>query len=349
MASLPASSDDVELRRLLVVDDEEIVLVALRETLARAGYEVYATSDAVEGLEALRRMSFATIITDQQMPRMTGLEFLAQAKVLRPDATRILITAVLNLSTVIEAINQGEIFRFIVKPWLRDDFLNAVGSAVVRYRRVSGNAYLRERVESEARQREVLEKRLDEVLTRTEALEREVGEARSAIAGARNSVRRLAYLMLSQHDLNRGVRTRNVANLCRAMAEAAGWPPEDREALEDAGWLHDVAASGATASECQGLPLRSAEMARGIGVADAVRLAIETHQERLDGSGYPARLRGDSVPRLGRWLGVAVAYWDGQAGHGHEGSLRRMGEGVGSLFDSEAVTYLEKGLAKLNP
>lgn len=173
----------MELRRLLVVDDEEIVLVALRETLARAGYEVYATSDAAEGLEALRRMRFATIITDQQMPRMTGLEFLAQAKVLRPDATRILITAVLNLSTVIEAINQGEIFRFIVKPWLRDDFLGAVESAVVRYRRVSGNADLKERLEAEVRQREVLEKQLAEARERVVVLERALGEVRRGSAG----------------------------------------------------------------------------------------------------------------------------------------------------------------------
>jgi CheY-like chemotaxis protein len=96
MANSATSVEETEWRRLLVVDDEEIVLVALRETLMRAGYEVTATNDAAEALEALRTTRFAVIITDQQMPRMTGLEFLAQAKVLRPEATRILITAVLN-------------------------------------------------------------------------------------------------------------------------------------------------------------------------------------------------------------------------------------------------------------
>lgn len=160
--SLPAV-DDLELRRLLVLDDEEIVLVALRETLMRAGYEVVATSDALEALEALRTTRFAVIITDQQMPRMTGLEFLARAKELRPESTRILITAVLNLGTVIEAINQGEIYRFIVKPWLREEFLSAMASAVERYRLVSGHGLLRGRVEALERQQDATAARVKDL------------------------------------------------------------------------------------------------------------------------------------------------------------------------------------------
>jgi DNA-binding NtrC family response regulator len=103
--------------RILIVDDEEIVMVALRETLARAGYQVSTASNPLPALELLKEETFAVIITDQQMPRMTGLEFLAQVKQIQPDATRILITAVLSLDTVIEAINKGEIYRFIVNPW----------------------------------------------------------------------------------------------------------------------------------------------------------------------------------------------------------------------------------------
>ena len=65
---------------------------------------------------------------------VTGLEFLAQVKQIQPDATRILITAVLNLGTVIDAINKGEIYRFVVKPWLREELLATVKNAVQRLR-----------------------------------------------------------------------------------------------------------------------------------------------------------------------------------------------------------------------
>ena len=115
--------------RILIVDDEEIVLVALRETLRREGYEVVTALNAVQALEILQRAQFSVIITDQQMPALTGLEFLAQVKRMQPDTTRILITAVLSLGTVIDAINKGEIYRFVVKPWLREELLVTVKNA----------------------------------------------------------------------------------------------------------------------------------------------------------------------------------------------------------------------------
>ena len=95
------------LRRVLVVDDEEIVLVALRETLRREGYQVVTAASPLAALELVKQEVFAVIISDHQMPGMTGLDFLSQAKSIQPDATRILITAVLSLDTVIEAINRG--------------------------------------------------------------------------------------------------------------------------------------------------------------------------------------------------------------------------------------------------
>src|ERR1700755_2611592 len=85
---------------ILIVDDEEIVLVALRDTLLREGYQVVASPHAVDALTILKEQKFSVVITDQQMPLVTGLEFLAQVKQVQPDATRILITAVLSLSTV---------------------------------------------------------------------------------------------------------------------------------------------------------------------------------------------------------------------------------------------------------
>src|ERR1019366_9578984 len=97
-------------RAILIVDDEEIVLVALRDTLLREGYQVVASPHAIHALSVLKEQPFSVVITDQQMPMVTGLEFLAQVRDIQPDATRILITAVLSLSTLIEAINKAEIY-----------------------------------------------------------------------------------------------------------------------------------------------------------------------------------------------------------------------------------------------
>ena len=127
---------------ILIVDDEEIVLAALRETLRREGYDLTTTSNPIAALELLGQKEFAVILTDQQMPQLTGLEFLAQAKSIQPDATRILITAVLSLNTVIDSINKGEIYRFIVKPWLREELLVTIRNAVQRFDLIRRNQEL---------------------------------------------------------------------------------------------------------------------------------------------------------------------------------------------------------------
>ena len=119
--------------RILVVDDEEIVLVALRDTLRLEGFEVVTAHDGIQALERLRHQEFAVILTDHQMPTLTGLEWLAQAKELQPDATRILISAVLGVNTFIDAINKAEIYRFILKPWQREELLTILRQAVQRH------------------------------------------------------------------------------------------------------------------------------------------------------------------------------------------------------------------------
>ena len=103
------------LHRILVVDDEEMVLKGLRDTLTREGYNVVTAANPFLGIEELKRHTFSVIISDNHMPGMMGMQFLAQAREVQPNASRILITAVLSLDTVIDAINKGEIYRFIVK------------------------------------------------------------------------------------------------------------------------------------------------------------------------------------------------------------------------------------------
>src|SRR5260221_6404506 len=139
---MPHRSSDNQLYQVLVVDDEDVVLASLRDTLALEGYQVTTAPNAVEALARLKECAYAVVITDQQMPMLTGLEFLAQVKSLQPDASRILITAVLSLATVIDAINKGEIYRFIVKPWLREELLVTVKNAVQRHELICKNQVL---------------------------------------------------------------------------------------------------------------------------------------------------------------------------------------------------------------
>jgi two-component system probable response regulator PhcQ len=104
-------------RRVLVVDDEEHVCSALRRTLSREGYQVEAYTSAAEALEAMRAAPFDLVISDHLMPDMTGLEFLKRARDRHPDVLRIMLTGQADMQTAIDAINHGEVYRFLTKPW----------------------------------------------------------------------------------------------------------------------------------------------------------------------------------------------------------------------------------------
>ena len=127
---------------ILIVDDEAIVLSALKETLERAKYHVVACSSPRKALEILKIQDFAVIISDQKMPEMLGLDFLIESRTYRPEASRILITAVLALPTIVDAINKGEIYRFVAKPWLREELLATVRNAIQRHELITHNAAL---------------------------------------------------------------------------------------------------------------------------------------------------------------------------------------------------------------
>ena len=106
-----------EVKRVLIVDDDDGVRTALNFTLKSGGYKVEQASSGQEGLAKLKEFRPHMVISDYLMPGMNGLEFLCLVRTRCPDTIRILVTGHAETHVAIEAINQGEIFRFITKPW----------------------------------------------------------------------------------------------------------------------------------------------------------------------------------------------------------------------------------------
>lgn len=127
------------LKNILIVDDDDIILLALSETLIMEGYTVVTCNDPLDALGVLNKKEFGLIISDQRMNHMSGTEFLDACKKIQPNALRILITGVLNLKTIIDAVNAGEIFRFIPKPWIREELLEHVANAFERFSILKNN------------------------------------------------------------------------------------------------------------------------------------------------------------------------------------------------------------------
>ena len=118
---------------VLIVDDDTMVLATLQVTLSTEPYDVVISSSPIQALTLLPTRDFAVIISDQRMPKMLGLDFLVECRRLRPRASRILLTAVLDLTTAMDAINRGQICRFIAKPWLNAELVSAIRDAIQRH------------------------------------------------------------------------------------------------------------------------------------------------------------------------------------------------------------------------
>ncbi len=348
--------------RLLVVDDEEIVLVALREALVREGYQVTACGDPLQALTALKEQPFSVIVTDHQMPNLTGLEFLAQAKEIQPDATRILVTAVLSLSTVIDAINKGEIYRFVIKPWLREELLATVRNAVQRHELICKNRVLQATALAMNERLSRLNQELEQQVARVAVQNQQLAQLNDALQRNLQHSVELCLLTMETFYPTLGSQARRVFELCKVMSESLTLSSEQRQSLEVAAWLHDIGLVGvsrqlirrwqhspeslneAENALIQHHPVLGQELAGFAHQLGGVGEAIRAHHERFDGSGYPDRLSGESIPWLGRLLAVAVAF--AESNHAQEVTVELLRTGSGTKYDPEAVRAFLRSLPK---
>jgi serine/threonine-protein kinase len=114
--------------KLLFVDDEERILTALRSVF-RNQYNVFTASSGPEAMEFMKRFNPHVVISDQRMPEMTGVEFLRQVKDIAPHTVRILLTGYSDLASIVGSINDGEVFRFVSKPWDNTEIQKTIGEA----------------------------------------------------------------------------------------------------------------------------------------------------------------------------------------------------------------------------
>ena len=117
---------------LLVVDDEPDLVKSVQDLLRR-DYRVLGATSARDGMDVMRREEVHLVMTDQRMPEMTGVEFLSRVRGQNPEAIRLLFTGYADIRAVIDAINQGNVYRYITKPWDPDELQTVIKEAAERY------------------------------------------------------------------------------------------------------------------------------------------------------------------------------------------------------------------------
>lgn len=131
----------MEPKKVLFVDDEEMILNSIRRITFR---RPFLSRFARSGPEALRLLEaepdIAVIVTDMRMPEMTGLELLRICKEKYPHTVRVVLSGYSHITTLLTAINQGEIFRYILKPWENEEeLMKAVTDALIRYEELTAS------------------------------------------------------------------------------------------------------------------------------------------------------------------------------------------------------------------
>lgn len=343
---------------LLIVDDDRDVLDTLRDQLLWEGYGVTACISAEEGIAQLRQTDFSAIISDQHMPGMTGLEFFGAARDIQPNASRILITGVLALDTVVGAINQGEIFRFLAKPWSRAELLATVENAVQRHRLLVDNVRLRADTMKLNRQLALANAELMAKFELLTTQKTELDAAHEALNSNFEHSLELCYRIINTFYPLLGARTKAVVELCRKMTAAGDLSAEEKRVLVTSAWLHEIGLIGVKREvlhklfnrpkECTNEewtlirqhPIYGQTLAGFVDRLDGVGETIRSHHERFDGKGYPDRLTGQNIPWPARCLAVAAAFVE--CGLPALEASDYIAKESGCAFDPEAVRLFFK-------
>ncbi|MCA1937471.1 MAG: response regulator, partial [Dechloromonas sp.] len=152
-AQAPASHLTPPRYRLLIVDDEPGIVRALNRVFRQENYEVVTAGSGEEGLQRMAEGSFHLVISDFMMPGMDGARFLREVKQRSPETIRIMLTGHANTDAVMGAINEGAVYKFILKPWNDDDLRVTVALALEQYDLISRNRALK--AENEKKSKEI--------------------------------------------------------------------------------------------------------------------------------------------------------------------------------------------------
>ena len=271
---------------ILVTDDETDNLQLLERTL-RSNYNVFLTTSGFEAIEILKSHKIDMIISDHKMPGMNGIELMKKTLSIAPDAVRILITAYTDSTSLMNAINDGKIQRYIRKPWNPNDLLNIIEASFEIYQLNIDNQSL------------ALD--LKDLFSGTISAITEALDAKDHYTFGRS--KRVTYYALK-------------------TGEALGLSDTELSELELAGLLHDIGMIGVPESilnkpgnlapeeydEIKKHVMTGVKILEDIKQLRSVIRIVGLHHERYDGKGYPYKLTGDDIPIEAQIIAISDAY-----------------------------------------
>ncbi|MCF7532970.1 HD domain-containing phosphohydrolase [Pseudomonas petrae] len=318
---------------VLLVDDEEPILNSLRRLLRGQPYDVLLATSGEQALAIMAERNIDLIMSDARMPNMDGATLLARVYSLYPDTTRILLTGFADLETIVKAINEGQIHRYIAKPWTDEELVLTLRQSLAfqfSERERQRLEQLTQRQNDELKSlNATLEKR---VLARTAELQQTADMLDLAYEELKHSYAtgtEVFSLLVNQRLPPDKQTNRRVIDLINVCGDQFGLDEATRRDLSMAAALYNIGKLGwsdvlintpadmvthADKETYRSYPRQSESLLMTLEpMQDATKLILH-HQERWDGSGFPAHLKGEAIPFGARLLKLAVDFIELQGG-----------------------------------
>ncbi len=323
---------------LLFVDDEANILASLQRLFRPFGYRIFTAESGSLGLEIMESVAIDLVVSDMRMPEMNGAQFLEKVRQKWPETMRILLTGYAEIGATIDAINKGQIYRYISKPWEDNDITLTIKLALQH-----------KMLEREKLRLDVLTQQQNEELKDLNANLEEKVKARTEKLKKNfiTSVRVFSNL-IEMRDARMVGHSRHVSELSRAIAQRMDMSDAEVQDVFLAALLLDVGRIGLSdrllKNELSSLnaeeqhevfkyPIMGQMALMALDDLQGAAKLIRNHRERFDGIGFPDRLAGTAIPLGARILALTKDYDTCQIGT----------EINKKLNQDEAVLYIQEG------
>ncbi|AXS81010.1 HD domain-containing phosphohydrolase [Dechloromonas sp. HYN0024] len=316
---------------LLFVDDEPGILSALRRLFRPHGYQIFIAEGGAAGLEILEKEHIDLVVSDMRMPEMDGATFLKEVRSRWPAVTRILLTGYADITSTVAAINQGEIYRYISKPWDDNEIVTIVREAIEHQRLKYENERLTQLAQAQNEQLKELNAGLEQkVAERTAEVSQALAFVEQSHSELKKSFLTSVQVFSGLIELRNGTvgsqisgHGRRVAEHARSVAQRLGLSDVEKQNIMLAGLLHDIGKLGlpddlltkpfnTLTPEQRALvvkhPVIGQNVLMGIDKFKEAALFVRHHHESFDGNGYPDHLVGHAIPLGSRILQVVNDY-----------------------------------------
>lgn len=348
-----------QLPRVLCVDDEVNILKSLQRTLMSPSWELVFANSGEKALEIMAQLPVDVIVSDMKMPQMSGAELLEQIAQSYPSSYRILLSGYADNNSLMAAINQGKIQRYLQKPWSNEELKICVQDGVEQIRLQRQNKLLQQQLLIANKQLKSAGLQLEEqVNQRTAQLRASLMQMRQEQAACLN----IMFDMLSSVPGYQSGFAHNVQELCINLATRLKLGKSDIEFCGQAGLLHElgfIRLAPALLAKALGPlhPLEHKDVLQHVIYSkqllsskglQSVASMIYHQYEAYSGGGFPEHLLAANIPIGARILAVARDYWAWLMGRRTPDKItpaeafQRMNEQSKKLYDPDILRELRK-------